>query len=499
MTKETHNYNALSETAESIVNNFLLKVLYVFYFACDLTYLVGYIAKDNTINPVIVITTLSILEILVLRYFNKNKSHIFKYAILICFLLIYIATLLYDLTPILGVTIVPVLITLIIYYDEKLTIIGGIAVLAINIIRIFYSVTFANYKNTNDFEIQMFILICSLYVIPKITGMMNKFNTEKVLALEKEHEEKQEIINNIMDVVGVLTTNTNEIVSIMDEISSALDSTNQSVSEIASGAANTSESIEEQLNLTTNIQADISNTSEISNQMTSDTEKTKNGIESSINVLNELIKKNQMVNKDNESVYSNISELKDMVGKIDKITSFILSISDETNLLALNAAIEAARAGEAGKGFSVVAEEVRKLAEESKNSIDQISDIINQLIEKAALSVNSVISLRNANNEQNTIIQQTQNTFCDLAQKIENINVNIANVNNKISSILSSSNKISEKISNLSAISEQTAASSEEANSMTMQNVEQINSAINLVNEIKNATEKIKELKIKLQ
>ena len=499
MGKGKNNVNMLDDTTITIINNFLLKVLYVFYFIVDLSYLIGYVTKINGLDSFIVVTALSILEILILIYLNKHKKSLFKYTILICSLSMYIVTMFYDSAPILGLTIVPLLVALIIYYDKRLTLIGGIAVLAINIIRIFYSVKFMNYKNADDFEIQIFIIICSIYIIPKITDMINKFNTEKILAIEKEHEQKQEVVGSIMDVVGVLTSDTDEIAGIMDEISSALGSTNQAVSEIASGAANTSESIEEQLKLTANIQTDISNTSETSNQIISDTQKTKDGIESSINILNELIKKNQVVNGENENVYCNISELKDMVGKINEITSLILDISNQTNLLALNAAIEAARAGESGKGFTVVAEEVRKLAEESKSSVDKISDIINQLTQKASLSSDSVNSLKKANSEQNTIMQQTKSTFYDLTEKIKNINSSIDNVNNKISNILSSSNKINERINDLSAISEQTAASSEEANSMTTQNVEQINSAVNLVNEIKNAAEKIKKLKDKIE
>ena len=63
------------------------------------------------------------------------------------------------------------------------------------------------------------------------------------------------------------------------------------------------------------------------------------------------------------------------VQEIDTLTEEILSISSQTNLLALNASIEAARAGEAGKGFSVVAEEIRELADHSRLAVDQIRKV----------------------------------------------------------------------------------------------------------------------------
>ena len=76
---------------------------------------------------------------------------------------------------------------------------------------------------------------------------------------------------------------------------------------------------------------------------------------------------------------NSIISLRERSNEISQITEIITGVAEQTNLLALNAAIEAARAGEHGKGFSVVAEEVRKLAEESKKSASQITIMINHI------------------------------------------------------------------------------------------------------------------------
>ncbi|WP_392486794.1 methyl-accepting chemotaxis protein [Haloimpatiens sp. FM7315] len=488
---------SLDNNGIKIVNGFLLKVFSVLYFLLALSYVLGYFTGANSLKAMIFAASICLIELVVFCKMKNTTSC--KYCFIIGMLIIYSYMMYADLSPILGLSIVPVLVALILYYDRKIIVFSGIYVLIINVLRISYSIhiNFAN-ATIGEYEAQIIGVVLTLYTVFKVSGMINKFNIEKILNIKKENLKKYEVTKGIIKVTGVLEKNTRNIEDIMKDIIEALKSTNEAVEQIALGASSTTESIQKQSDLTSIIQKDISNTHEISGKMTSYATETKNGVEESINIMNELIQKNKDVNEDNIKVYKNISDLKIMVDKIDKITAIIMSISEQTNLLALNAAIEAARAGEAGKGFSVVADEIRKLAEQSKNSTDDIENIINELNVKSDITVSSVDNLKKTNEEQNIIIEETRNNFYSISKKIKNIDEGIINVNNKILNVVDSSNEINSKINDLSAISEQTVASSEEASSMTSQNSEQLTIAMNLLNVINDNIEKIKTLKNEL-
>jgi methyl-accepting chemotaxis protein len=171
-----------------------------------------------------------------------------------------------------------------------------------------------------------------------------------------------------------------------------------------------------------------------------------------------------------------ISELEEKSAKIGEIIDTIEDISEQTNLLALNAAIESARAGEAGKGFSVVAEEIRKLAEQSKQATREIAKIINDVQNKT----NNAVLVMNENskevNKGAKVVDIAGKSFCEILQMIRKISEQIHEISNSINdigtgtkasvtsvnNIRNISTKIADETQTISAAAEEQLASVEE-------------------------------------
>jgi methyl-accepting chemotaxis protein len=123
---------------------------------------------------------------------------------------------------------------------------------------------------------------------------------------------------------------------------------------------------------------------------------------------------------------TNISGLSDKADHINKFVTTITSISDQTNLLALNAAIEAARAGDAGRGFSVVADEVRTLANETNKSASEVADLVSSIIVSTKGAVSSVEDIKEHNDTLSSSVDKLNDDYQLIVQYCQNMNTTIA-------------------------------------------------------------------------
>jgi len=183
--------------------------------------------------------------------------------------------------------------------------------------------------------------------------------------------------------------------------------------------------------------------------------------------VEETIKKMEKVNEITSSAAQAIRGLGERSQQISTIIDVITNIANQTNLLALNAAIEAARAGEAGRGFAVVADEVRKLAEGSARSAQEISALTREILEGAKKAVTSSESGAVEVGEGREMVLNFGQTFRQIVGTVEEINSMVKEIADMSSQQATNNAIVVEALSEIAKAAEETASSSGGASSFT--------------------------------
>lgn len=157
-----------------------------------------------------------------------------------------------------------------------------------------------------------------------------------------------------------------------------------------------------------------------------------------------------------------ISTLNNDVIKINEIINLIDAVAEQTNLLALNAAIEAARAGDSGRGFAVVAEEIRRLAETSKSSALEITNLLGNISTSTTTIVNDAQSINSELEDQINVINTSILDFKEIVSSVTVITPKINDITQSTTIINTNKDNILNRLEETSAISEEISASSEE-------------------------------------
>lgn len=196
-------------------------------------------------------------------------------------------------------------------------------------------------------------------------------------------------------------------------------------------------------------------------------EATKKGLKS----VENLVDKFEINVETTKIIEKNINALTEKSTSIGNIVEAIIAISTQTNLLALNAAIEAARAGEAGKGFTVVAEEIRKLSEDTAKFTEEIGNILKQIKLDIDKSNNSIKLGEKTLNDVNNSMEDSKNAFNTIYSLVAgNIEV-VDSLKSKLKKIEKNQAEVVSSIENIAAVTQQAAASMEEVSASSEEQV----------------------------
>ena len=262
-------------------------------------------------------------------------------------------------------------------------------------------------------------------------------------------------MKNMNEFTGTFSSN-------FDSIGQSISSVNTAVNEIAQGAtaqAADTQKVSESMGEMSNA---LNRTADSVNVLSSSAVNMKNSNATVDSTLKELLEISSHTQKSVDQVQKQTNITNESAQAIQAATDIIAGIANQTNLLSLNASIEAARAGEMGKGFAVVAEEIRGLADQSKESADKIRGIVENLISNSNQSVEIMNGVVGEIHQQNEKLGTTLEVFSTLNQEVQKVVGEINVISGELDHIENYKTDVVEKIDGLTEISQNNAASTEE-------------------------------------
>lgn len=292
---------------------------------------------------------------------------------------------------------------------------------------------------------------------------------EKIVDISKELVEGG---NNYQETIGEIKTAMEKVITGGKEEQSLVQQTSVMTEQINTGMESVAD----------NIMA----ITETSTSTMSNAEKGKVSIQTATKQMNYIYEKvNDMAKQ--------VRLLSDKSNQVEEVVGLITSIASQTNMLALNAAIEAARAGEQGKGFSVVATQVRQLAEESSNAANKIVLLINDMKEAANLSIEAVDVGIDSVKEGISCVEEAECGFEKIVTEIGEVTNEITSVSAVVEEVNAATSDLFHSVQQITAIIDNTTKNIQGTFEIVGKQVKYMNHVIDSAEELENVSDSLNE------
>jgi methyl-accepting chemotaxis protein len=281
-------------------------------------------------------------------------------------------------------------------------------------------------------------------------GLNRLFETEsKMIKIIKE------IVNSLSDMSEQIATTASEIATSISEIAQTTQKMNTGITEqfneLEKTIARTKSLEQASFDVVNNVKKIESFSLNVSDSATK-------AIDHSDVVTNNI----EVIGKRYDYLISLMRKLQDVSVTINKIIGTMDSISEKINILSLNASIEAARAGEYGRGFSIVADEVKKLADSSQESASEIGKIVREMMESINTVTESTEEVNKAITNGTVVIKSTVESLKGISNMVLDLNTAIKNIKDMISREETEINDIVRKVESSHGISKENMAAAEQ-------------------------------------
>ena len=383
--------------------------------------------------------------------------------------------------------IFPALLSLSVYMNEYLILWGTGATSFFVLTKIIYINTTNPADKAEQVKVIFLVITCLIvYVLGgcKAIKRLVEFSEEETNAVKEKAEKQLEIAKHVNEISNNVNTQFEQVRKDLDKIAEIISNTNKTIDIISDGTTSSAEQSILQSEKTTEIQTRLNKTNQSTDIAVNTARQLQQIVEKGKNESDELASQSAIVDTSALQISETIGNLVEHVSKVSDITNVIMNISSQTNLLALNASIEAARAGEAGKGFAVVADEIRSLAEMTKSSTEEITQIMNALITLTKNTQNELKHTVDSINIQRGKVKTVHESFVAVEQDINSLVANMTSVSSEVNAVLDANSSIVDGIETLSGISQEMSSTTE----TTRQEMHDLNNRITSFSDAINTT-----------
>lgn len=343
--------------------------------------------------------------------------------------------------------------------------------------------------------------------------LMNRLMQEGAggnLNVRMKHTGKDEIgqlsgsFNKMMEQITELVTHANnsasEVLGTASELAEASRKTALSAKEIAiateeiaNGAGSLANEAERGSELTENIGSQVSAVIASNQEMQASAREVEQSSEMGTHFLQGLTDKTNFTGQMTRALAERVNSLQASSASVMKVLDVMQNIAQQTNILSLNATIEAARAGAAGRGFMVVADEIRQLAEQSKQSIAMVGQITDQIQQEMNETIKALEEVNPLFEQQIQSVNETSEIFVSVQGQMNQFVTKLDAVSASITGLSEAQSTLSEAMTNVSAVAEESSATSEEVASLSNEQQTVGDQLVQLSGKLEKVSDQLKE------